>query len=123
MSRSFRYLAPEPRADLLPRPRLLRALNGRWQRRVVTLVGGPGLGKTTLLAQTLAENRLAPQGDDAWVTLERADRDASRLAPVVATALGVGTAADAGGAGVGADAPPAPGDVAQAIWQRAPTEA
>ncbi|HEY8547622.1 MAG TPA: hypothetical protein VIL36_21315 [Acidimicrobiales bacterium] len=87
MSRSFRYEAPEPRADLLPRPRLLRTLNQRWQHRVVCLRGGPGLGKTTLLAQAIAENRLAPRGDDIWLTIEASDADAGHLAHAVTTAL------------------------------------
>ena len=87
MSRSFRYEAPEPRADLLPRPRLLRSLNQRWQHRVVSLRGGPGLGKTTLLAQAIAENRLAPRGDDIWVAIEASDADAGHLAHAVTTAL------------------------------------
>src|SRR5688572_11573286 len=87
MSRSFRLVPPEPRSDLVPRPRLMRSLLGRWQRRVTSLTGGPGLGKTTLLAQALAENRMAPRGEDRWVGVEAQDADASRLARIVATAV------------------------------------
>src|SRR5688572_9091481 len=87
MARSFRFVPPEPRPDLLTRPRLLRQLVRRWQRRVTVLTGGPGLGKTTLLAQALAENRLAPRGDDVWVGVEPRDADAERLSRVVAAAL------------------------------------
>jgi DNA-binding SARP family transcriptional activator len=87
MSRSFRFDPPEVRPDLLTRPRLLRSLTGRWQHRVTSVTGGPGLGKTTLLAQAIAENKLAPRGTDVWVGIERQDADADRLARVVAAAL------------------------------------
>jgi len=54
MPRSFRFDPPESRSDLLIRPRLLRALLGRWEHRVTLVVGGAGLGKTTLLVQAVA---------------------------------------------------------------------
>ena len=87
MARSFRFDPPEPRADLLTRPRLLRSLVGRWNHRVTALTGGAGLGKTTLLAQAIAENRLAPRGEDVWIGVEAHDADADRLARVVAAAI------------------------------------
>ena len=113
MSRSFRFLPPEPRPDLLTRPRLLRSLIGRWQHRVTAVTGGPGLGKTTLLAQAIAENRLAPRGEDVWIGVERHDADADRLARVVATAI----AARPDDAQA-----PNPASVADAVWQRSPAE-
>ena len=156
MPRSFRFVPPEPRADLLTRPRLLRSLVGRWSHRVTALTGGPGLGKTTLLAQAIAENKLAPRGTDVWVGLERQDADADRLARVVAAALSgrpvngkalgpagataaalaasppgrfgddPGGDADGNGRGGGrideALPAPDPASVADAIWQRSPTE-
>src|SRR6266545_2953964 len=87
MSRSFRFVPPPPRADLLTRPRLLRSLVGRWSHRVTSLTGGPGLGKTTLLAQAIAENRLAPRGEDLWIGLDAHDADSDRLSRVIAAAL------------------------------------
>ena len=143
MARSFRFVPPEARADLLTRPRLLRALTGRWQHRVTSVVGGPGLGKTTLLAQAIAENKLAPRGDDVWVGVERQDADADRFARVVAAALSGrrSTASRSalpgpprrrsrpcvtGAAGQGrideALPAPDPASVADAMWQRSPTE-
>ena len=122
MARSFRFVPPEARSDLLTRPRLLRSLVGRWQHRVTSLVGGPGLGKTTLLAQAIAENRLAPRGEDVWVGIEPRDADAERLARVVAAAV-EGRRDE--------DPPPRPREtsvldpavVADALWHRSPAEA
>jgi LuxR family maltose regulon positive regulatory protein len=110
MSRSFRYDAPEPLSHLLVRPRLLRSIAGRWEHRVTVVIGGAGLGKTTLLAQALAENRLASRGDDVWIGLEARDAQAEVLASAVTAALGRG------------DEEPSPAAVADLIWQRSPTE-
>jgi DNA-binding SARP family transcriptional activator len=124
MSRTFRLAPPEPRPDLVMRTRLLRSLAGRWQHRVTAVTGGPGLGKTTVLAQAIAENRLAPRGDDLWIGLEPRDADADSLARVVTAAVERGD--EAGGdlheeasEQVAAD----PEHVADAVWRRAPTEA
>src|SRR6266511_1848032 len=93
MPRSFRLLPPEPRQDLLARPRLMHTLLGRWECRVTALVGGAGLGKTTVLAQAVAENRLAPRGQDLWFGLEPQDANGDRLARAVTTAVAVAMAA------------------------------
>ena len=123
MARSFRFVPPEPRGDALVRPRLLRGLVRRWEHRVTAVTGGPGLGKTTLLAQAMAENRLAPRGDDVWVGLEAHDADAERLARVVAAALvdeaRRGTLLVVPEPGVSAS----PVQVADMLWHRAPSEA
>jgi LuxR family transcriptional regulator, maltose regulon positive regulatory protein len=121
MSRSFRFTPPEARPDLLTRPRLLRSLAGRWQHRVTSLVGGAGLGKTTLLAQAIAENHLAPRGDDVWVGIEPHDADAERLARVIAAAIDGGS--DDGAPRARNDSALDPGIVADAVWRRAPVEA
>ena len=77
------------------------------------LIGGPGLGKTTLLAQAIAENRLARRGDDVWIGIEPNDGHHDRLALAVATAL-----APSPGAAAGVE----PTMVADALWHRAPGE-
>ena len=99
----------------------MRSLMGRWQHRVTSLVGGPGLGKTTLLAQAIAENRLAPRGEDIWVGLEARDADAERLSRVVATAIEGRPDDDAPRSRDAAALDPAA--VADAVWHRAPVEA
>ncbi|HET6834880.1 MAG TPA: BTAD domain-containing putative transcriptional regulator [Acidimicrobiales bacterium] len=121
MPRSFRFEPPEPRPGSLTRPRLLRILLGRWDHRVTSVVGGPGLGKTTLLAQAVAENRLAPRGEDVWIGVEQGDADGVVLSRDVMAAVraegrdrAAGTAPDTTGEA------PDPAAVADAVWRRAP---
>ncbi len=112
MAGPFRFTPPVLRPGSLTRPRLLRALINRFSLRCTVVVAGAGHGKTTLLAQALAENRLAPRGHDVWCSIEAADADATRLGRDVLTALDV----------VG-DAPIADATaIAEAVWKRAPTE-
>jgi DNA-binding SARP family transcriptional activator len=65
---------------MLLRPRLLSALQARFRARLTTVSAGPGFGKTTLLTQAAAENRLAPHGVDVWLTCTPGDSTASSLA-------------------------------------------
>jgi hypothetical protein len=116
MPHSLSFEPPEPRPGSLTRPRLLRALLGRWERRVVTVIGGPGLGKTTLLAQSVAENRLAARGQDVWIGAEPADADGDGFAHDVRAAL------EPGDGEVPADPPPTAREVADGVWRRAPVE-
>lgn len=119
---SFRLMPPEPRSGLLTRRRLLRFLAGRWDHRVTTVVGGPGFGKTTLLVQAIAENRLAPRGEDVWLGIEPQDADPDRLASGVATAFSRDSEHEAGH-DIGQRPTPEPAQVADAVWRRSPTEA
>src|SRR5918995_3017922 len=122
MPRSFRFEPPEPRPGSLTRPRLLRALLGRWEYRVTSVVGGPGLGKTTLLAQAVAENRLAPRGEDVWIGAGQGDADGVVLAcDVLAAVSGEGRDRVAGMVTGATDEAPDPARVADAVWRRAPT--
>lgn len=129
----FRFSPPEPREDALARPRLLRSLKRRWDHRVTSLVGGPGLGKTTLLAQAIAENNLDPRGEDVWIGLGPHDGDADRLAHLVSTAIRTRDERESATDPRGDDlsgtsrstslATLEPAAVADAVWRRAPTEA
>jgi DNA-binding SARP family transcriptional activator len=123
MPRSFRFEPPEPRSGSLTRPRLLRALLGRWEHRVTVVVGGPGLGKTTLLAQAVAENRLAPRGEDVWLGLASGDAEGEMLARdlLAAVASPAEPRASASQAMATRPDPPGPAAVADAVWRRSPT--
>jgi ATP/maltotriose-dependent transcriptional regulator MalT/DNA-binding SARP family transcriptional activator len=120
MPRSFRFQPPSPRSLSLTRPRLLRALLGRWEHRVTTVVGGAGLGKTTLLAQVVAENRLAPRGDDVWLGIEPGDAERASLARDALAAVAVGPPPSRDAPGSDAPGPPDPEAVADAVWRRSP---
>jgi LuxR family maltose regulon positive regulatory protein len=64
---------PPPEPDLVPRPRLIRALNARLGRKL-TLVSAPaGFGKTTLLSAW--EASCEPNTRVAWLSLDEGDGD------------------------------------------------
>jgi LuxR family maltose regulon positive regulatory protein len=62
MSRALRYAPPLANRGLIVRPRLLANLQTRFERPLTAIVAAPGFGKTTLLAQAVRENALAPVG-------------------------------------------------------------
>lgn len=76
-------------APMLRRPRLLHALGRRFEVDLVALVAGAGFGKSTLLAQAIAENDLAPRGVDRWMRCTRRHRDPVTFVGAVAAAFGV----------------------------------
>lgn len=93
------------------RRRLLATIHQRWDHRVTLVIGGPGLGKTTLLAQAVAENGLEPHGIDVWLGLDAGDADGSVAADVLHA---LGEAQRAGT--VSAD------DIADVVWARSPLD-
>lgn len=80
MDRGVRLEPPKPRRANLVRPRLLNRLRDRFATPVTVLVAPAGFGKTTLLAQAVAENRLTPRGVDFWLTCSADDIAGSSLA-------------------------------------------
>ena len=102
-----------PRAERphLLRARLLERLQRRWSVPVVAVIAGAGFGKTTLLAQTLAENLLDPRGVDHWLSCTPEDSGAATLSGHIAGALGL-PQSHAGEI--------TPSDMADAIAARAP---
>src|SRR5512143_593329 len=54
---------------------------------LTTVVAGPGFGKTNLLAQAVAENRLVPRGVDLWLGCQPGDASVSVLAAGLLAAL------------------------------------
>lgn len=61
------------------RPRLVMALAERFEVRVVTVTGGGGYGKSTLLAHAISENAMSPAGRDVWLRVIEHDRDPDHL--------------------------------------------
>jgi LuxR family transcriptional regulator, maltose regulon positive regulatory protein len=80
-----KLLAPSPRPEQVPRPRLLELLDAGSDRKL-TLIGAPaGYGKTTLLTQRRRSvEALLPF---AWVSLDEQDNDPVRLWKHVIAAL------------------------------------
>ena len=72
---------------MLLRARLLERIQQRWALPVIGVVAGAGFGKTTLLAQALAENLLDPRGVDHWLSCTPEDSGAATLSAHLAGAL------------------------------------
>lgn len=87
-SLGFRGGFPEVRERALLRPRLLLAVQGRWERRATVVVAGAGFGKSTLLAQAIDESALAPDRLDVSLRLEPSHASAARLATSLLAQLG-----------------------------------
>ena len=111
----MRFEPALPRLALLPRPRLLEAVQSRWSRQLTAIVAPAGFGKSTLAAQACAENALVSRGCDVWFGCVPADADAAHLAGDIATALGCDIAS--------ADDPDELAHrINDALWMRAPEE-
>lgn len=107
MHRPFRFTPPSVLDVTVERPRLLSRVAGRWERRLTTLVAGPGFGKTTLLAAALTAPPPTP-GTDVWLSCEPADESVEHLVGGLASAMGLSSSADLD-------------QVVQEVWSRAPT--
>jgi LuxR family maltose regulon positive regulatory protein len=102
----------------IPRMRLVRLLEGRWDRPVTLLVAGPGFGKTTVLAQAVRAHQVAPRGIDVWVSCEAAYEDPVCFAEALLDAISL----DGSARGPGRRAAPGPRAVIDALIRRAPLE-
>ncbi len=89
----------------------------RFSRRVVAVVAGAGFGKSTLLAQAVAESRMAGQGRDVWIGCTPDHRAASVLVEDLLTGLGVDLPVD-----LPTEPDAASRLVADAVWGQAPTQ-
>jgi ATP/maltotriose-dependent transcriptional regulator MalT len=90
VSLPYRFAPPRSGRPLLRRSQLLRRLQQRWEHPITVIVAGAGFGKSSLLAQAVGENALAPRGDDCWLGCGAGDDDPHRLADSLATALDAG---------------------------------
>jgi LuxR family transcriptional regulator, maltose regulon positive regulatory protein len=87
---------------------------------VTVLVAGAGFGKSSILAQAIDENRLAPRGEDCWLGLDSADADTRALAEGLATALGTDLRQVRGPGDL--DVRELAATLADEVWRRAPRE-
>ena len=78
----------------------------RWERRLVSVVAGPGFGKTVLLATAAATEAGSSARVDVWLTCEPADAEAEHLLAGLVVASGL----------------PADGiaDLSDRVWAQAP---
>lgn len=79
-----KWAIPPARAGWIVRPRLLRLLDPAVESSVVLVAAPAGYGKTTLVSQWAVSGGA---GTVAWVTLDPADNDPTRLWAHVAAAL------------------------------------
>jgi DNA-binding SARP family transcriptional activator len=79
-------------AQLLLRERLLAKVRDRWDQRLIVVVAGAGLGKSSLLRQAIEENQLVPQGRDLTISCGPRDTDARYLGTRILRALEVDAA-------------------------------
>jgi DNA-binding SARP family transcriptional activator len=98
--------------------RLIRLLEGRWDRPVTLLVAGPGFGKTTVLAQAVRAHQVAPRGIDVWVGCEAAYEDSACFAQALLGALST----DGPACASGRRSAPGAKDIAGELIRRAPLE-
>lgn len=87
----FRSRPPAPPSHAIRRLRLLEVMSTRFDRPLTVIVGGGGHGKTTLLAQSMAENAFESRGSDVWLCCNEGDRSPDHfLAGLSATITGEG---------------------------------
>ncbi len=76
-----------PAARRIGRPRLTRLLAQRFEARVTLLTASAGHGKSTALAEAVANNELDPMGIDIWLAATPPDRDPTHLLAGLARSL------------------------------------
>jgi LuxR family transcriptional regulator, maltose regulon positive regulatory protein len=113
MHQGFRFEPTAVQRDrIVERVRITRLLNARFTRRVTTIVGAAGYGKSTALALAVENNRLDPIGQDVWISAIPADRDPIHFMNGIAVALDV----------VATGSDDTIEKIADALWSAAPTE-
>ncbi|MBN9387736.1 MAG: hypothetical protein J0I20_06790 [Chloroflexi bacterium] len=83
-----KLFVPRPRPDLVVRPRLLNWLHQNSGRRLLLVSASAGFGKTSILAQWLADWQGAlPDRKVAWLSLDERDSDPTRFLTYLIAAL------------------------------------
>lgn len=114
-----RFEPPLVGRSVVARPRLVERL-ARWHEHRVTVVTAPaGYGKTTALAETIVDNRLAGRVDDRWLTCRPDDAAASSLAEGLLLTLGLAPDA-AAAASHAVAATDLAATAADLLWHRSP---
>ncbi|NLD78322.1 MAG: hypothetical protein GX643_16840 [Acidimicrobiales bacterium] len=88
MSGRFRHAPPEPRAEWIARPRLLRRLERRFELATLVITAPAGFGKTSALSQALATDADRPGRSDHWLQCQAGDADAGLLGAALLRTLG-----------------------------------
>jgi ATP/maltotriose-dependent transcriptional regulator MalT len=80
---STKLYMPRPRAELVPRPRLIEQLEAGLLGRLTLISAAAGAGKTALVSAWVHETGLQA----AWVSLDEWDNDPKRFFSYLAAAL------------------------------------
>ncbi len=95
MTPNFRFEPATPNGrGLIARPRLIAALNDRFEHRITLITAPAGSGKTTALSQAFHNNLLDPVGRDIWLGAVKADADPLALLGGLAAACGLQNSGD-----------------------------
>ncbi len=105
---SFRHGAPAIPVAYLRREHLMARLERRWSCRLLTVVAGPGFGKTSLLGAAMNSECRRPNDRDVWLTCEPADSVGASFLEGIAQAMGLAAATFEG--------------AVRAVWHAAPAQ-
>ncbi len=71
---------PQPRINLVSRPRLLNKLNSELQHKLTLISAPAGYGKTSILSEWIhTERKISPSFRAAWLSLDKGDNDPIRF--------------------------------------------
>jgi len=85
---STKLYIPPVRPELVPRPRLIKQLNGALHRKLTLLSAPAGFGKTTIVSEWIADcKRMEPKVPVAWLSLDDGDKTPTRFLTYLVAAL------------------------------------